>query len=133
VISICYVCALALSSAAVGASSLATAVIVLALLLILRTRERHPRRSLGEGEDNAACEAQYHVPGMACQNCAQSIDAALSTIPGVLAVKSKLRHKRVHVRYVPAQVHEREIQEALGRAGYDAEKLEIPRSENKST
>lgn len=126
-------CAIALSSVEVGESTLAIALIVLALLFLLRTRERHSPRSPREAAETEVSEVRYHVPGMACQNCAQSIDAALRTIPGVLSVKSMVRHQRVHVRYVPAQVHEQEIREAFGRAGYDAAELESPRSENKST
>jgi len=132
VISICHACALALSSAGVGVSILVIGLIVLALLLVSR-RERHSSMSPRNAEETVASEARYHVPGMACQNCAQSIDAALRTLPGVLAVSAKVRRKRVHVRYVPAQVDEREIREALGRAGYDAEMLESPGSESQST
>lgn len=65
-------------------------------------------------------EVEFSIPSMVCDGCAEKIRAALTTIPGVKAIKPKLWRKRVHVRYEPSRVGDTQIKDALDAAGYPA-------------
>lgn len=60
---------------------------------------------------------------MVCDGCAERISQALTAIPGVRAVKPRLRRKRVNVRYEASKVREPGIKDALAAAGYSAVKI----------
>ena len=63
-------------------------------------------------------EAEFSVPSMVCDGCAQKIRHTLEAVPGVEAAKVKLWRKRVHVRYQPSKIGEAEIKDALSAAGF---------------
>lgn len=44
------------------------------------------------------------IPNMVCEGCATKIRTALSLLPGVREVKSKVPQKHVYVRYEPSKV-----------------------------
>jgi len=66
-------------------------------------------------------KAEFSVPSMVCDGCAQKIRHTLEAVPGVEATKVKLWRKRVHVRYQPSVICEAEIKDALGAAGFPVE------------
>lgn len=65
-------------------------------------------------------ETEFAIPSMVCEGCAEKISATLSPLDGVRGVESKVRQKRVRVRYEPDRVGERELRGALEEAGYNA-------------
>jgi heavy metal translocating P-type ATPase len=73
-------------------------------------------QDIAEGEPLA--DAEWLVPNMVCEGCAEKISAALGPIAGVREVKPKVSRKRVLVRYEPGKVREQQLKEALGQAGY---------------
>lgn len=68
-------------------------------------------------------EVEYSVPSMMCDGCAEKLQKALSTVPGICNVKPKLWRKRVQIRYETDKLTEDEIKEALGSAGFVAAEL----------
>lgn len=63
-------------------------------------------------------ELEFSVPSMACDGCAEKIRTALTAMPGVREVRVDLWHKRLRVRYEAARVHETQLEEAIGAAGF---------------
>ena len=80
------------------------------------------RRSDPGGEDVAAsgplADREFLVPSMVCEGCAEKIAGALTSLPGVRRVKSKVPQKRVHVRFEPEKVHEQQLKDALTKSGF---------------
>jgi copper chaperone CopZ len=65
-------------------------------------------------------DREFLVPNMVCEGCAEKIAGALTSIPGVRDVTSRVPHKRIHVRYEPGNVHEQQLKEALASIGFTA-------------
>ncbi|MFN2504731.1 MAG: heavy-metal-associated domain-containing protein [Acidimicrobiales bacterium] len=65
-------------------------------------------------------EAEFVVPSMHCEDCAEKISTALSPVAGVREVRPKIRQKRVYVRYEPARIGEGEPKETLASSGFTA-------------
>jgi copper chaperone CopZ len=66
-------------------------------------------------------EAEFSVPSIVCDGCAQKVRDALEAVPGVEAAKVKLWRKRVHIRYRPSVIREAEIKDALEATGFPVE------------
>ncbi|MBI4482952.1 MAG: HAD-IC family P-type ATPase, partial [Acidobacteria bacterium] len=103
--------------------ALAIMVMVLSIFAILLNTLRIraidlEREDVAEG--GSLAEMEFLVPNMVCEGCAEKISAALTPIPGVQEVKAKVPRKRVRVRYEPAKVRERQLKDALDRAGFAA-------------
>jgi heavy metal translocating P-type ATPase len=64
------------------------------------------------------CEAQYHVGGMSCSFCAESIRKAYERTDGVANASVSLAHEEVRVEYDPDEVSEVELKDALRDLGY---------------
>lgn len=71
-------------------------------------------------ESGPLAEADFFVPSMVCEGCAEKISAALIALPGVNEVKPKVAQKHVYVRYEPARVREEQLREAVNKTGYTA-------------
>ena len=71
-------------------------------------------------ERGPLAELKFLVPNMVCEGCAEKISTALSSLPGVCEVKSKVPQKRVHVSYEPAKVQEQQLRNAVNKAGFTA-------------
>lgn len=65
-------------------------------------------------------KVEFSVPSMVCDGCAEKIRLALTAIPGVHGVKSKLWRKRVHVRYEASMLEASQIKNAIAATGYNA-------------
>lgn len=80
------------------------------------------RRNDPGGEDVAPAgplaDREFLVPNMVCEGCAEKISGALTSLPGVRNVTSKVPQKRIRVRYEPEKVHEQQLKEALGKIGF---------------
>ncbi len=81
------------------------------------------RVELGREEGTATgplADREFLVPDMVCEGCAEKIAGALTSIPGVLHVTSKVPHKRIRVRYEPWNVREHQLKDALKSIGFTA-------------
>lgn len=65
-------------------------------------------------------DRDFLVPNMVCEGCAERIAGALTAIPGVRDVTSKVPQKRLRVRYEPGQVREQQLRDALTKIGFEA-------------
>ena len=69
---------------------------------------------------NPDMTVMLEVPGMVCDGCAEKIRGALTPIPGVHKVKTKLWQKQVQVTFKKETVSEKAIVHALSQQGFDA-------------
>lgn len=65
-------------------------------------------------------DRKFLVPNMVCDGCAEKIAGALTSLPGVRGVKSKVPQKCIQVRYEPERVHEQQLKDALTKIGFTA-------------
>lgn len=65
-------------------------------------------------------DRDFLVPSMVCEGCAERIAEALTSMPGVRDVTSKVAHKRIRVRYERGKVREQQLKEALTTIGFEA-------------
>jgi copper chaperone CopZ len=56
---------------------------------------------------------------MVCEGRAERLAGVLTAVPGVRGVTSKVRQKRIRVRYGPEHVREQQLKEALTRIGFE--------------
>lgn len=71
-------------------------------------------------ETGPLADVEFLVPNMVCEGCAEKIGTALSALPGVREVKSRVPQKRVHVSYEPAKVQEQQLKDAVNKVGFTA-------------
>ena len=79
------------------------------------------RVDLGREEVSATgplADREFLVPNMVCEGCAEKIEGALTSMPGVREVRSKVPQKRIRVRYEPGKVREQQLKDALGNIGF---------------
>ena len=60
----------------------------------------------------------YRVPGIHCEHCARAIREEISTLEGVESIEVDLSARNVAVR--GAGFSDRDVREAIARAGYEA-------------
>ncbi|MBI2220150.1 MAG: heavy-metal-associated domain-containing protein [Acidobacteria bacterium] len=80
------------------------------------------RVELGREEVTATAplaDREFLVPTMVCEGCAEKIAGALTSIPGVRDVTSKVTKKRIRVRYEPEHVREQQLKDALTKIGFE--------------
>lgn len=63
---------------------------------------------------------QYDIAGMVCASCAQTIEKAVSKLPGMNAASVNLATEKMSVSYDPAEVDETLIEKTVHDAGYEA-------------
>ncbi|EFH88424.1 heavy-metal-associated domain-containing protein [Ktedonobacter racemifer] len=63
-------------------------------------------------------ELTLSVPDMSCQHCVNTIDKALTQLPGVEQVQVDLATKLVQVQYQPEQIASPQMEGAVSNAGY---------------
>jgi len=68
-------------------------------------------------------ETRFRVSNMVCEGCAEKITNALTALPGVKDVNSKVMQKQVLVNYYPKQVKQEELKKVLEKEGYNAVEL----------
>jgi len=72
------------------------------------------------GAPGLIADREFLVPNMVCEGCAEKIAGALTSMPGVREVKSKVPQKRIRVRYDPAKVREQQLKDAVSKIGFTA-------------
>jgi cation transport ATPase len=107
--------------AAMGLVTPPLAIMILSIFAILLNTLRirrltFQREALVDG--GALAQAEFRVPNMVCEGCAETIRMALHALPGVQAVTPKVPHKQVSVRYELAKVQEPQLKRALAESGF---------------
>lgn len=59
------------------------------------------------------------VPDISCAHCKESIEGAVSSLPGVRAVEVEIEPKTVNLEYDEAEIDLDEIVRAIEEVGYD--------------
>ncbi len=62
------------------------------------------------------------IPAMSCENCVKNIEAKVGAVDGVAKVKADLATKRVSVSFDAGKVTVRQIEVALGKLGFAAQR-----------
>ena len=65
-------------------------------------------------------DREFLVPNMVCEGCAEKIAGALTSMPGVREITSKVPQKRIRVRYEVGKVREQQLKDALNGIGFAA-------------
>ncbi len=65
-------------------------------------------------------DREFLVPNMVCEGCAEKIARALTSMPGVREITSKVAKKRIRVRYEPGKVQEHQLKDTLIKIGFTA-------------
>jgi Cu+-exporting ATPase len=103
---------------------LAVVIMIISIFAILLNTLRIRGLKLETADEAHAAEAvsevAYRIPNMVCEGCAETITATLKQMPGVQEVKPKVFQKQVYVRYEPAKVNQKELQDAIDKAGFTA-------------
>jgi copper chaperone CopZ len=63
-------------------------------------------------------EVVYHVAGMTCDHCEQSIQKGINELPGIQLVEANHEDSTTKVIYDPSQTDEKAIAEAIAKRGY---------------
>ena len=90
------------------------------LLNTLRIRWMKLDSSSGrvKAEGASLAHAEYRVPEMVCEGCAEKIEEAFRPMAGVRTVKPQVAQKKVAITFEPSVVSPEQLKEALGRLGY---------------
>lgn len=62
----------------------------------------------------------FHIEGMTCASCAQTVEKTAEKLPGVKSVNVNLATERMTITYDESDVTEADIQKAVADAGYQA-------------
>jgi P-type Cu+ transporter len=71
-------------------------------------------------ETSSLAEAEFAVPKMHCDGCAEKIIAALSSVAGIVEVEAKVAQKRVYIQYEPDLLQRSALEQMLNKAGFRA-------------
>lgn len=102
---------------------LAIVVMIISIFAILFNTLRIRALKLERAEEveiAAVSEVEYRIPDMVCEGCAETIAASLQKLPGVQQVKSRVFQKQVYVRYESEKINQKELQDAIDKAGFTA-------------
>ncbi len=71
-------------------------------------------------ESGPVADVEFLVTNMVCEGCAEKISAALTAVPGVREVRSKVSQKHIYVQYEPGRVRKEQIKETVVKTGFTA-------------
>ncbi|RKD91424.1 cation transporter [Mangrovibacterium diazotrophicum] len=63
-------------------------------------------------------EVVYHVEGMTCDHCEESIQKGVTALPGISLVEANHEDSTTKVIYDPSKTDEKAIAEAIAQRGY---------------
>ncbi|PTN08850.1 cation transporter [Mangrovibacterium marinum] len=63
-------------------------------------------------------EVTYHVEGMTCDHCEQSIQKGVAELPGIQSVEANHEDSTTKVIYDPSQTDQKAITQAIEKRGY---------------
>lgn len=70
-------------------------------------------------------EVKLTLEGMTCEGCAETVNAALSKVTGVLESKTSYREKNSIVKYDKSKTNIKELEKAVNSTGYTVSKYEF--------
>ena len=73
----------------------------------------------GEGMNTTSETTVVAISGMHCQNCATSVTAVLSALPGVQRVEVSFDSGQARIAYDPSVAKRSDFEEAIGDAGFE--------------
>ena len=65
----------------------------------------------------------FHVPGMMCVNCENTVNGAVRGLPGVLESTVDLKTKEVRIRFDHTKTDEATIRAAIDETGFEVESV----------
>jgi len=95
--------------------------ILFALSIALLTACSNSAKQATEQSQQATAEpveVTYHVEGMTCDHCEQSIQKGVSELPGVQSVEANHEDSTTVVIYDPSKTDSTAIVEAIEKRGY---------------
>lgn len=114
---------MALATVGLITPALAITIMVLSIFAILlntlRIRGVNLEREVA-AETGTLADVELLVPNMVCEGCAETISTALSSVPGVREVKSKVPQKHIYVQYEPSLVQKEQLKETVTKAGFSS-------------
>lgn len=72
------------------------------------------------GTARALVDADFLIPNMVCEGCAEKIGEALHAVPGVQEIRPNVQGKRIRVRYEPATIQPEDLKAVVREAGFTA-------------
>jgi Cu+-exporting ATPase len=71
-----------------------------------------------ENDKKADAVSTINIGGMTCASCSAAVERALKKRPGVISANVNLAAETARVEYVPGEISEGELKEAVVKAGY---------------
>jgi len=68
----------------------------------------------------ASVDAEFLIPNMVCEGCAEKIGEALHAVPGVQEIRPNVQERRIRVRYEPATIQPEDLKAVVREAGFTA-------------
>src|SRR5699024_8265505 len=62
----------------------------------------------------------FHIEGMTCASCVQTVERATKKLPGVLEANVNLATEKLNINFDENVLYEKDIEEAVDKAGYKA-------------
>ncbi len=88
-------------------------------LFTVGCNQKNVKTTPGETEQKVAeVEFVYHVEGMTCDHCEQSIQKGVNELAGITLIEANHEDSTAHVVYDPAQTNANEIIVAIEKRGY---------------
>ena len=98
--------------------------VLLALLLVSGIVFSQVKKQPSDKSSTTKTETTIvQVPTVVCNSCVSNITKALKKIPGVKSTSIDLKKKTATVTYVATKVDVAKIEQAISKAGYDANTL----------
>lgn len=80
-------------------------------------------KDCGCGQDNGVVTKVFHVPGMMCGNCKNTVETAALGLPGVLSASVDLDSKDATISYTEETINEEAIKQAIEDTGFEVESI----------
>ena len=78
-------------------------------------------KDCGCGSTGNVTTKLFHVPGMMCENCENTVNTAVRGLTGVLESVVDLATKEVRIRFDHTKIDEATIRAAIDATGFDVE------------
>lgn len=86
--------------------------------IIVACNQKNTKTTTQEEQPVADVELVYHVEGMTCDHCEESIQKGVNELKGISLVEANHEDSTAHVIYNPLQTNTEEIVAAIEKRGY---------------
>lgn len=90
----------------------------IALLTACSNSAKQPAEANSATVSSEPVEITYHVEGMTCDHCEQSIQKGVNELPGIQSVAANHEDSTTVVIYDPSKTDEKAITAAIEKRGY---------------